>query len=115
MTLSQIRNRINALCRKYARQLAVYRLRPLAEEISGQWAVDVASRKPSPDPRTLVRRIANLGFRFSTFGRLHQYLELCRNRGKIPEPCQIVLALLPCAGTGAYLHNLFRWDLSARS
>ncbi len=34
MSLSQIRNRINALRRKYAIPLAVNRLRPLAEEFS---------------------------------------------------------------------------------
>ena len=38
LTLSQIRNRINALQRKYAKELAVYRLRPLAEDFSQQCA-----------------------------------------------------------------------------
>ena len=55
MSLSQIRNRINALRRKYALPLAVYRLRPLAEEFSQQWAVAEAGRKPTPESQPFIR------------------------------------------------------------
>ena len=54
-TLSQIRSGINALRRKYAKELAIYRLRQLAEELCDQWAAAVArqetgARTPHPHP-----------------------------------------------------------------
>ena len=52
-TLSQLRRRVDALKRKYARELAVVRLRRQAEEFSHRWARDVADRKPAPQSQTL--------------------------------------------------------------
>ncbi len=69
MSLSQIRNRINAL------PLAVYRLRPLAEEFCHQWSVAEADRKPAPESQPFVRKIALAGFRLPTFMELHKYKE----------------------------------------
>ena len=42
MTLPQIRNQIQALQRKYARELAIYRLRRLFQELSDEWAATIA-------------------------------------------------------------------------
>ena len=47
-TLSQIRQRVDSLKRRYARELATYRLRRLAEEISTDWAVAIADRRELP-------------------------------------------------------------------
>ena len=48
MTLSQLRNRVRALQRKYARELAIYHLRKLAREISDECAVAVADGEELP-------------------------------------------------------------------
>ena len=56
MSLSQIRNRIEALERKLALPLAIVRLRPLAEAICDDWAVALAAHKPVPEPHSIVRR-----------------------------------------------------------
>ena len=48
MTLSQIRNRVQALQRKYAKELAVYRLRRMAEEIFHDWKRHRCRRQGGP-------------------------------------------------------------------
>ena len=95
LTLSQLRRRVNALRRKYARDLAVVRLRPLAEEFSQQWAVSLSQRRPAPQPQPFIRRIAQSGFRLNTFMALHKYLECCRRETTIPDSPGIISSLLP--------------------
>ena len=74
MTLSQIRRRINALKRRYARELAILKL----------------------------RRIADAGFRLSTFTRLNRYLKDIRRQGDVPDPHSMVLDLVPWARDDRY-------------
>ncbi len=122
MSLSQIRNRINALRRKYAIPLTVYRLRPLAEEFCQQWAVAQAGRKPAPESRPFIRKIASAGFRLSTFMELHKYLgtfmelhkylERRRHNNTRPDARKIIRCLLPRAAEQGCLEAL-RWDRAA--
>ena len=37
MTISQIRARVNALKRRFARELAIIKLRPIAESVADNW------------------------------------------------------------------------------
>ena len=113
-TLSQLRRQIDALQIKYAKELAIYRLRPITEQISNDWARAVADRQPVPEPHTFVRRISNAGFLLPTYASLHQYLERIRREGRLPEPRQILLALLPWAGADRY-SDLFALDLPAEA
>ena len=85
MTLSQIRNQIDTLQRKYARELTICRLRRLAEQISDQWAVAVGGRQDPPQPHSIIRRVADAGFFLPIFMSLHQYLE--RNPAGEQGPC----------------------------
>ena len=48
MTLSQLRTQVDALCRKYATQLEVYRLRPLAQEFCDEMTDAVIGPEPGP-------------------------------------------------------------------
>ena len=48
-TLSQLRRSIDALKRKYAKELAVVRLRRLAEEHSLQWTYATYQGRPLPN------------------------------------------------------------------
>ena len=113
MTLSQIRNQVRALQRKYAKELAVYRLRRMAEEIFHDWNATVADGNEAPESHTVIWRIAQRGFRLYTYTSLHHYLTKCKEAGKSPEPRQIVSVLLPWAETGGYLEG-FRWDMPAQ-
>ena len=70
MTLSQIRRRVNALKRRFAPELAIIRLRRIAESVSEDWDPD-----QPPEPADVITRIAKAGFRLPTFVRLSRYLD----------------------------------------
>ena len=84
MTISQIRRRINALKRTFARELANIKL----------------------------RRVADAGFRLPTFAKLRHYLDDIRRQEDVPESESIVIYLLPWACEGRY-RELLNWDLPA--
>lgn len=111
-TLSQIRNRVETLKRKYAKELAIYRLRRLAENISNDWAIAVANRREIPKPLQVVRRVADTGQRSDSYMELHRYIEGCRDNGTVPNPLEIVSALLPWTRLEQYAY-LLRYNLPA--
>ena len=94
-TMSQIRNRVNALKRKYATELKILKVFPIAEEFSLDWACMAADRLPLPQSGDFIRHLASWGFRFHTYTNLHQYLEGCRERGDIPDALGILSSLFP--------------------
>ena len=106
MTLSQIRREIEALKRKYAKELAIVRLRRQAEEVCDQWERAVNDQQEPPQPHAVVGKMAAAGFFLSTYITLHHYVKRIREQGKLPEPRQIVLNLLPWAGEDRYISYL---------
>ena len=108
MTLSQIREEVNALKRKYAKEIAIYKMRRVSEEIYNDYARAVGDRQDPPKPLEIISRISKKGFRLKTWIHLHNYLEKVREEGDIPEPRRIVLALLPWAWHSKYDHHLTR-------
>ena len=107
MTISQIRRRVDALKRRFARELAIIKLRQIAEAVSDEW-----DPSEPPEPGDVIRRIADAGFRFPTFARLSRYLKDIRRQGDVPESEAIVLNLLPWAKQDRY-REFLRWDLPA--
>ena len=105
MTLSQIRRRIEVLKRKFARELAIIKLRRIAEAVADDWT-------PSgpPEPSDVIRRIVEAGFRLPTFARLRRCLDDARRKCEVPYPNEMVLSLLPWAGSDRYF-ELLHWDL----
>ena len=81
MTLSQIRRRINSLKRQFARELAVLKLRRIAEAVADHWTPD-----QPPEPADVVQRIADAGFILNTYIHLRRYLELLR--WDLPAPAR---------------------------
>ena len=107
MTLSQIRRRVNALKRKFVLELAIIRLRRIAEAVADDW-----DPSEPPDPHDVVQRVAKAGFRLNTFGRLSNYLKDIRRQGDVPESESIILRLLPWAWKDRY-RKFLSWDLPA--
>ena len=105
MTLSEIRRRIDALKRKFARELAIIKLRRIADAVADDW--DPAE---PPEPSDVIQRIAKAGFRLPTFARLSRYLKDTQRQREVPDAESIVLNLLPWAGNDRY-RELLRWDL----
>ena len=127
MSLRRLRNRINALKRRFALPLAVIRLRPLAEEFCQEWAQaragcggPKAPSKQKPAPLTsaqtgalpFIRRVADHGFRLPTFIGLHKYLERCRAADTLPECREIIRRLLPHSANSV-LQAILQWDAPA--
>ena len=108
MTLSDIKREIRALQRKYHREIAIYRMRRVSDEIYNDYARAVGDQQDPPKPLEIIRRIADQGFRLTTWMHLHNYLDKVRESGDIPEPRRIVLALLPWAWKSKYDHYLTR-------
>ena len=107
MTLSQIRRRVNILKRRFAPELAIIRLRRVAEAVS-----DDGDPDQPPEPADVIARIADAGFRLPTFMRLRRYLDDTIRQGDSPEPESIVLDLLPWGWKDRY-RAFLRWDLPA--
>jgi len=107
MTISEIRRRINALKRKFARELAIIKMRRIAEAVAYDWDPECP-----PEPGDVIQRVAQAGFRLNTFTRLSRYLKDTRRQGEVPDPESIVLELLPWADNYRY-RELLRWDLPA--
>ena len=107
LTISQIRRRVAALKRRFAPELAIIKLRRIAEAVADDWTPD-----QPPEPSDVIGRIAKAGFRLPTFANLGRYLNDTRRQGDVPDPGAIVLNLLPWARKDLY-RELLRWDLPA--
>ena len=105
MTISQLRRRIDALKRKFARELAIIQLRRIAESVADAWNPD-----DPPEPADVIRRVVKAGFRLPTFGRLGHCLRDARRQGEPPDPESFVCSLLPWAENDRY-YKLLRCDL----
>ena len=108
MTLSQPRRCIDALKRRFARELAIIKLRRIAQAVADNWIPS----EPT-DPARVIKRIVNAGFRLNTFSRLHRYLDDIRRESAAPNPNIIVRKLLPWTEHHRY-DELFRWDFQTQ-
>ncbi len=95
---SEIRSlqaRVRALQRKYAPQLAFIKLRQLAEDYTLECEKARDEHKPQPETHRFIKKIVKAGFRLRTFIALHKCVDRFRDKDAIPEPRDILLALLP--------------------
>ena len=104
MTISQIRARVNALKRRFARELAIIKLRPIAESVADNWDPECP-----PEPADVIQRVVKAGFRLNTFTRLSSYLKDMRCQNDVPDPYIIVCCLLPWADNDRCC-QWFRWE-----
>ena len=108
-TLSQIRRSVDALKRKYAAELTVIKLYPLAEDFCLLWTCAVADGNPVPDTHAFIRTIARNGVRLDTFTLLVHYLERCSNEEREPDSLSIISILLPQVPYEK-LREMLRWQ-----
>ena len=97
-TLSSLRARVRAVQRKLAPQLALLRLRRLAEELCLQSVAARADRQPPPESHAFIRRVASAGFRLPTFMAVYKYLERCRANNSFPDREDLLHVLIPWSG-----------------
>ena len=108
MTTYQLRRRVDALKRKYARELAIIEARRVAEAVADDW-----DRFNPPATHQVIRRFADAGLRSNTYASLTEYLAECRRKEEIPYPGVMVCNLLRYAWDHRY-DELLRWDLPPR-
>ena len=94
--LSHIRARINALRRKFALEISVVRLRPMAEEYCQEWSVAAIEGQTAPDDLAFIRKVG-ARIRLPTFMAAHQYLQQCLDQKIVPGVEHLLGALLPWA------------------
>ena len=107
-TLSEIRREIRSLQCKYHKELSIYRMRRVTEDVHHDYTRAVADQQETPEPLEIIRRIADKGFRLTTWMHLHNYLDQVREKKEIPEPRRMLLALLPWAWETKYDNLLMR-------
>ena len=95
--MRSLQARVRALQRILAPELAVVRLRRLSEEFCIESSVGRADRQPPSHAHVFIQRVASAGFRLSTFMAVHKYLERCRDRDDLPDPEDLLHALIPWA------------------
>ena len=95
MTFTQVRNQIDTLMRKYAREVAIYRLQPVATKIAQLWEDASDNQQPLPDPHSCVRIVADANYRLPTFMDLHIYLRDCKRSRTLPDANEIAEKLFP--------------------
>ena len=104
MTLSQIRRLIDSLMIKYADEVEVYRLRPVARKFCDDMANAVSGKKRGR--RRSIDEWAEIFFRRALERGLHpqqglahlaSYLERCLNRRVLPRASELLRELLPRA------------------
>lgn len=103
MTLSQIRSQVETLKRKYADELEVYRLQPIAQQFCDDLARAVTGRKLGR-PRSIgewaeifYRRLRDRCLRVQGLGHLQEYLEHCLEIRILPQTSELLRELLPRA------------------
>ena len=109
-SFASIPRRLRALEKRLAKDLAIVRLRRVAEDFCDDYE-DAVSDDPPASSHELdemvtdfIPEIAKAGYRLCTFMSLRKYLERCMADKKVPEPRGIVGNLLPWAAEGGFLH-----------
>ena len=103
MTLSQIRRLIDSLMLKYADEVEVIRLQPVAEQFCDDMANAVTGKKRgrrrSIDEWTEIffKRARERGLRPQGLAHLAGYLEYCLDLRVLPQASELLRELLPGA------------------
>ena len=106
MTISQLRRCIDALKRRFARELAIIKLRRIAQAVADDWTPSAP-----PEPSQVIQRIVKAELPSALpSANLSRHLNNARRKGEAPDPESIVLELLPWADNYRY-RELLRWEL----
>ena len=62
-SLRSIRRWVEGLKRRFARELAMLRVMPVANQIVELWNIAIANQQPNPDPLTCISKFTDAGIR----------------------------------------------------
>ena len=95
MTPFQVRREADALTRKYDTRLAIYKLRPAANEYCDQWQGLVDKEEPPSAPQRLFNTLLGKDSLRRKFPAVFEYLESCWQLRRLPHPNEILRPLVP--------------------
>ena len=90
--------RVRALQRRFARELAEYRLGLLCDDLCHCWFVAWSNHKPLPEIQPFIRRVTDAGYGLLPLGAAGKYLHRCLSEGEAPDPQMLLNAILPSTG-----------------
>ena len=93
--INAIRARVRALQRKLARELSVYRLDLLSQDLCHRWFVAQSDHKPLPGIQPFIGRVIDAGYRLLPLGAANNYLLNCQRKNTAPDPEALLNAILP--------------------
>ena len=95
--LRALRSRVNALRRKMVRELAIVKVRRMADDYCHRWFVATSNHELPPAPQRLIQGLARSGLRLPSFASANNFLDGCRRSNTDPDPQRLVSVLLPWA------------------
>ena len=95
--INELKRRVRALQRKFARELAEYRLGLICDDLCERWFAAWSDRKPLPQIRPFIKRVMDAGYRLLPLGAANNYLLDCLHNGDAPSPNALLNTILPSA------------------
>ena len=93
--INELKRRIRALQRKFARELAEYRLGLICDDLCERWFAAWSDHKPLPEIRPFIKRVMDAGYRLLPLGAANNYLLDCLSKDDCPNPNALLDAVLP--------------------
>ena len=98
--INELKRRVRALQRKFARELAEYRLGLICDDLCERWFAAWSDHKPLPGIRPFIKRVMDAGYRLLPLGAANNYLTgLSATKNDAPDPQVLLQAILPRSGT----------------
>ena len=89
---------VRALQRRFARELAEYRLGPLCDDLCHRWFVAWSDHKPLPEIQPFIGKVREAGYGLLPLGAAGKYLHNCLREDDSPDPKVLLNAILPPLG-----------------
>ena len=96
--INELKRRVRALQRKFARELAEYRLGLICDDLCERWFAAWSDHKPLPEIRPFIKRVMDAGYRRLPLGAANNYLLDCLRKDDSPSPQLLLEAVLPSHG-----------------
>ena len=93
--INALRRRVRALQRRFARELAEYRLGLICDDLCERWFAAWFNRKPLPEIRPFIKRVMDAGYHLFPLGAANNYLLDCLRKDDSPSPQLLLEAILP--------------------
>ena len=96
--INELKRRVRALQRKFARELAELRLGRICDDLCERWFAAWSDHKPLPGIRPFIKRVMDAGYRLLPLGAANNYLLDCLGKDEAPNPRVLLEAILPSHG-----------------